>query len=326
MASAFFGETTLHLTSSLDETTVVRSIRNSRTTTQPLTARPFAGGRVTTPRFDAGDLAFQEVEPGEGQRWSTWPATTPSERGPEPRPDWLVTSAAAIDTELGVVKSGKEADLFLIERAVPDADPSVPGNATLLAAKRYRGAEHSDFHRSQIYTEGRGTRRSRDARAVAKGTTFGREVAKVQWAYAEFEALSRLTELGASVPYPVQVAGTEVLMEFIGDARGTAAPRLAQVRATPDELRDLFHQIVDFMHVLAAGGLAHGDLSPYNLLVQEGRVVVIDLPQVVDLIANPQGFDLLHRDCVNVCSWFTRQRLECDPEELFGELVGMVAM
>ena len=268
-------------------------------------------------------LMFQAAEPGEGQRWSTWPATIPTERGPEPRPDWLVTSAAAIDTELGVVKTGKEASLFLIERAIPDAPPDVPGNAVLLAAKRYRSGEHSDFHRSAIYTEGRGTRRSRDVRAVAKGTTFGRAVARVQWASAEFDALSRLTELGASVPYPVQVQETEVLMEFIGEGR-VAAPRLAQVRAGREELRDLFQQVAEFMHTLARAGLAHGDLSPYNLLVHHGRVVAIDLPQVVDLVSNPQGFDLLHRDCVNVCDWFTRQRLECDAEELFGELVGEV--
>lgn len=278
---------------------------------------------TTAPFGAASALVFQAAEPGAGQRWSTWPATIPSERGPEPRPDWLVTSAAAIDTELGVVKTGKEADLFLIERAVPDAPSDVPGNAVLLAAKRYRSNEHSDFHRSTIYTEGRGTRRSRDARAVERGTTFGRAVARVQWANAEFAALSGLTELGASVPYPVQVHETEVLMEFIGDGR-VAAPRLAQVRADAAELRDLFHQVAEFMRVLARAGLAHGDLSPYNLLVHHGRVVAIDLPQVVDLVSNPQGFDLLHRDCVNVCDWFTRQRLECDAEELFGELVAQV--
>ncbi|GAA1827671.1 serine protein kinase RIO [Agromyces salentinus] len=272
---------------------------------------------------DSNHLAFQTAEPGEGQRWSTWPATTPSERGPEPRPDWLVTSAAAIDTELGVVKTGKEGDVFLIERAIPDVPTDVAGNAVVLAAKRYRGSEHSDFHRSTIYTEGRGLRRTRDVRAVAKGTSFGRAVARVQWANAEFDALCRLTELGAAVPYPVQVGETEVLMEFIGDGR-VAAPRLAQARASQPELRDLFGQVVEFMHVLAANGLAHGDLSPYNLLVHHGRVVAIDLPQVVDLVSNPQGLDLLHRDCVNVCDWFTRQRLECDAEQLFGELVAVI--
>ena len=116
-------------------------------------------------------------------------------------------------------------------------------------------------------------------------------------------------------------SGTAPDVFYIGDDR-VAAPRLAQVRAKPAELRELFHQIVDFMHLLAAAGLAHGDLSPYNLLVHHGRVVVIDLPQVIDVIANPAGLELLHRDCVNVCDWFTRQRLECDAEELFGELVG----
>ncbi|MEI5583498.1 MULTISPECIES: serine protein kinase RIO [unclassified Agromyces] len=269
-------------------------------------------------------LAFADVEPGEDQRWSTWPATQPSERGPEPRPDWVVTSAAAIDTELGIVKTGKEADLWLIERAVPGAPADVPGNRTLLAAKRYRGAEHRLFHRSTVYTEGRAApRRSRDVRAVQRSSTYGREVARTEWAYAEFAALSRLAELGAAVPYPVQVGETEVLMEFIGEGR-VAAPRLAQVRASSEELRDLFRQVVDFMHTLAFAGLAHGDLSPYNLLVHRGRVVAIDLPQVVDVVANPNGFDLLHRDCVNVCDWFTRQRLECDAEELFAELVGDV--
>lgn len=268
-------------------------------------------------------LAFADVEPGEDQRWSTWPATQPLERGPEPWPDWLVTSAAAIDTELGVVKTGKEADLLLIERAVPGAPADVPGNRSLLAAKRYRGAEHRLFHRSAVYTEGRGTRRSRDVRAVQRSSSYGREVARTEWAYAEFAALSRLAELGAPVPYPVQVSETEVLMEFIGEGR-VAAPRLAQVRASRDELRDLFQQVADFMRTLALAGLAHGDLSPYNLLVHRGRVIAIDLPQVVDVVANPNGFDLLHRDCVNVCDWFTRQRLECDAEELFAELVGDV--
>ncbi|WP_353827106.1 serine protein kinase RIO [Agromyces sp. SYSU T0242] len=269
-------------------------------------------------------LAFADVEPGEDQRWSTWPATQPSERGPEPRPDWLVTSAAALDTELGIVKSGKEADLWLIERAVPGAPHGAPGTRSLLAAKRYRGTEHRMFHRSAVYTEGRAApRRSRDVRAVQRSSTYGRAVARTEWAYAEFAALCRLTELGAPVPYPVQVSETEVLMEFIGEDR-TAAPRLAQVRGTPDELRELFHQVIDLMRTLALAGLAHGDLSPYNLLVDRGRVVAIDLPQVVDVVANPNGFDLLHRDCVNVCEWFTRQRLECDAEELFAELVADV--
>ena len=264
----------------------------------------------------AHGLTFADIELGEGQRWTTWPATTPTERGPEPRPRWVVTSAGAVDTELGILKTGKEADVFLIERAVPGD----PAQRTLLAAKRYRGTEHRSFQRSAIYTEGRRTRNSRDARALSKKTEHGREVAAAQWSLAEFGALRRMWELGAPVPYPVQVSGTEVLMEFIG-SDGAAAPRLAQVRHDPALLADLFAQVAELMRVFARAGLAHGDLSPYNLLVHEGRVVVIDLPQIVDTAANPQGLDLLHRDCVNVCDWFVRQRLDVDADALFGDLL-----
>lgn len=269
--------------------------------------------------FDALELSlsFADVEPGEGQRWTTWPTTIPTQRGPHPLPDWVVTDAGALDTELGILKTGKEADVFLLERAVPGD----PAQRTLLAAKRYRGEQNRSFHRSAMYTEGRSTQNSRDARALAKKSSHGREVAASAWSIAEFDALTRMWELGAPVPYPVQVNGTEILMEFVGDDAGTAAPRLAQVRASGEELAGYYGQIVDLMRIFAAAGFAHGDLSPYNLLVHEGRVRVIDLPQIVDLIANPQGLDLLHRDCVNVCDWFTRRRVECDAEELFAELL-----
>lgn len=266
-------------------------------------------------------LTFSTVEPGEDQRWSTWPSITPTQRGPEPRPGWVVTSAGGIDTELGIVKSGKEADLYLIERFEPGLTPADPPVKTsTLAAKRYRSPDNRDFHRSAVYQEGRRTRRSRDARAVEKGSDYGRAFAAGMWASAEFEALCTMYEQGAPVPYPVQVDGTELLMEFIGDGT-VAAPRLAQSRDDPAELRPLLEQVVDAMHLFARAGFVHGDLSPYNLLVHDGRVVVIDLPQIVDAIANPNGVGMLHRDCVNIAEWFTRKRVEVDAEELFAELL-----
>lgn len=271
----------------------------------------YFGDDFVVPTFTLADVELRL-----GQRWSTWPATTPSERGPRPWPDWVVTASAAMDTELGILKTGKEADVFLIERAVP-GEPGV-----LLAAKRYRSAEHRDFHRSGVYREGRGVeKKSRDQRAVERGSTYGRGVAAVAWSYAEFAALSRLFAIGVPVPYPVQVNGTEMLMEFVGSGT-SAAPRLAASRATGTELADLFAQVAAIVLGLARAGCAHGDLSPYNLLVHEGRVVAIDLPQLVDVVANPNGMALLERDCRNVCDWFTRRGHATDSGELFAQALG----
>ncbi|HSE55302.1 MAG TPA: serine/threonine protein kinase, partial [Nocardioidaceae bacterium] len=113
---------------------------------------------------------FQAVDgPGEdGQRGSSYWDVERLCRGPEPLPDWVVTDRAAIDTELGILKTGKEADVFLLERGEPD------GPSVVMAAKRYRGEEHRSFHRSTAYTEGRRTRNTRDARAMAKKTGHGR--------------------------------------------------------------------------------------------------------------------------------------------------------
>jgi RIO kinase 1 len=265
----------------------------------------------------AASLRFSTFEPGPDQRWSTWPSTTPTERGPRPHPDWLVVSAAAFDTELGVVKTGKEADLFLLERAVP-GDPSA---TCLLAAKRYRAPDRSDFHRSAAYQEGRRMRNTRDTRAVERKSAHGRAVSAVRWAGAEFEALCAMWSLGVPVPYPVQIAGTEILMEFIGQD-GVAAPRLAEARPSPAEAGEWFRQVAEILHGFARAGFAHGDLSPYNLLLHRERVIVIDLPQLVDIAANPNGATLLQRDCHNVCDWFRRRGVVADEDELFADLIG----
>jgi RIO kinase 1 len=193
---------------------------------------------------DAFVFKFHAVdeELGPDQRWSTWLDVERGSRGPDPRPDWVVTEQAAIDTELGVLKTGKEADVFLIERAV-EAIGDNPAKSSLLAAKRYRTEEHRSFHRSTAYVEGRRTRNSRDTRAMAKKTSHGRSVAAGQWAYAEWDALNRLWKAGVPVPYPVQVDGTELLMEFIDDGEGGAAPRLAQVRPPKELLGQYFEQL-----------------------------------------------------------------------------------
>jgi RIO kinase 1 len=250
---------------------------------------------------------------GEGQRYSSYWDVEPLMRGPQPAPDWLVTDRAAVDTELGVLKTGKEAEVFLLERATAS-------QACVLAAKRYRGAEHRDFHRNASYTEGRRVRNTRDARAMAKKTAFGRKVESAQWAWAEWESLKRCHEAGVPVPYPVQIDATEILMELV-TVDDEPAPRLAGQRPGPDLLEHWFEQLREAMGTLAEHGLAHGDLSPYNVLAAGERLVIIDLPQVVDLVANPQGADFLHRDCRNMCAWFSRRGLEVEEDTLFAELL-----
>jgi RIO kinase 1 len=256
--------------------------------------------------------------PDTGDRWSTWDGAV---HGPKPRPDWVRTEHAAVDTELGMFKTGKEADVHLVRRAVPGTD-----RTSMLAAKRYRDGEHRLFHRDAGYLEGRRVRRSREMRAMTGRTSFGKELIAGQWAAAEFAALSQLWQLGVAsdlirVPYPVQLAGTELMLEFIGDwETGAAAPRLAELRPDPGELTDLWAQLVDALSVMARSQITHGDLSPYNLLVHDGRLVLIDLPQIVDVITNPQGGEFLARDVRNVARWFAARGLQVDVDDLIEQL------
>jgi RIO kinase 1 len=271
-------------------------------------------------RFVFEFQSYDDLE--DGQRWSTWLSVEPLSRGPEPRPDWVVTSQGAVDTELGILKTGKEADVHLLERA----DPHDPDGGVVMAAKRYRSPEHRSFHRAASYAEGRSMKRSRDERALKRKSTFGRLVAASEWAVSEWAALVRFWNLGLPVPYPVQIDETEILMEWISvvDENGDrqTAPRLVQTRPSPELLRSYFDQLTDALATMVQNGVVHGDLSPYNILAQDDRLVVIDLPQIVDLVGNLNGMDYLQRDCANVCAWFRARGLEtADEHALFGELM-----
>jgi RIO kinase 1 len=239
--------------------------------------------------------------PDGADRWSTWGQ---GDLGPEPRPDWVITEEGAVDAMLGMVKTGKEADVHLVERSLPGTDRSV-----LLAQKLYRSNDHRNFHRDAGYLEGRRSRDVREGRAVANRTTLGLKLIAEQWAAAEFGALATLWQAGVPVPYPVQRDATELLLEFIGEPDGGAAPRLAQLRPDPAELADLWSQLTSALAIMAGAGYAHGDLSPYNILVHRGQLILIDLPQIVDVVINPRGGDFLDRDVRNVSTWFTARGL-----------------
>jgi len=230
--------------------------------------------------------------------------------GPEPRPPWLVVDdATAVD--LGILKSGKEADVHVVRWRAND--PAARPAECLLAVKRYRpGGRHHASYREGREALGRFTR-------LAAGG----------WAALEHALLAHLWSAGVSVPYPVSHTGDELIMELIGDHdTGVAAPRLASHRPVDGaEVADLWRQAHAMVVGLTEAGIAHGDLSPYNVLVHHGRLVAIDIPQAVDLVANPLGLSILHRDCTNLATWFRRRGLteaEADPEALFAEALAVL--
>jgi len=294
---------------------------------------PVRGRQRRRGGFDPDDLVVTRHRPGvpaertaepaaeedDEPSWSTWADAV---HGPQPPPVPVMADGGAVDTDRGVLKTGKEADVHLVERAVPG------GDACLLAVKRYRGSDHRLFHRDAGYLEGRRVRRSREMRAMARRTEFGRDLVAVQWAAAEFAALSRLWAAGPDVrvPYPVQLRGTELMLEFLGTPDGVAAPRLAQLRPEGGELDGLWDQCRLGVLALARMGLAHGDLSPYNTLVHEGRLVLIDLPQVVDVVANPQGPAFLSRDVAVMATWFQAHGTPADAEHLTREALAAAGL
>jgi len=242
-------------------------------------------------------------------------------------PSWLVPEPYT-DIDLGPLRSGKEAQISVIERT--DGERSC-----LLARKHYLPREVKDkgtlellgvqrasqFRHDVTYREGRQFRRSRDRRAVAQMSERGKRLLQDRWIGHEHDVMAALWQGGVSVPYPVGLAGERFDMQYIGDRDG-AAPTLARLRPRGAALLDMWDQLVGNLRMVVSAGYAHGDLSAYNLLWWREQLWIIDLPQAVDLAANPRGLDFLHRDVVNVTTWFARQGLDRDAEATFAGLLG----
>ena len=244
------------------------------------------------------------------------------------RPDWLV-DAPYDDVDHGAVKSGKEAQVNLVERI------GVDGRSCLIARKRYlprtvtpkgqleaMGVQRaSTFTHDVQYREGRQFRKSRDRRAVERKSTYGKHLLQDRWIGMEHDVMSTLWARGVAVPYPIAYADDVFDLEYVGDWE-RAAPQLRAARLSGSELRGAFDQLLVGLRGITAAGYAHGDLSAYNLLWWEGRLVFIDFPQAVDLAANLAGLDFLHRDVTNVCEWFASRGLDVDAEEVFADTLG----
>jgi RIO kinase 1 len=246
-------------------------------------------------------------------------------------PDWVLVDDF-VDIDLGTLKTGKEAEIRIVERTALDGT-----GRHLLADKRYRPktvaykgelqalgfATAGGFRNDIAYREARTIRSSRDRRAVAKMSRRGREVVRQDWVGHEFDVLSAWWSAGAPVPYPVSTdRSTSVLLQYLGDDTG-AAPRLAQARLAAPELDSAWQQLLDALGIVVDAGWVHADLSPYNLLWWEDRVWLIDVPQAVDLHRSTQAYELLHRDVLNVCTWFAAKGVQAanDPDAVYATLL-----
>ena len=200
-----------------------------------------------------------------------------------------------IDTVVRQLMSGKEAMVFVVRR----------GDETL-CAKVYKEADKRSFRQAVDYTENRKTKNSRQARAMAKGSRFGRASQEQAWQSAEVDALRRLAAAGVRVPKPWQFHEGVLLMELVADAQGNAAPRLNDVELTPELAADFHGQLIAQVVRMLAAGIIHGDLSEFNILVDAQGPVIIDLPQAVDAAGNNHAPRMLVRDVDNLRRFFGR--------------------
>lgn len=194
-----------------------------------------------------------------------------------------------IDEVLRSLKSGKEATVY-----------TVRSGSQVRCAKVYRDMGQRSFQKRAQYQEGRKVRGSRQARAMAKSTRFGRKEAESAWKNTEVDALYRLVEAGVRVPKPFGYFNDVLVMELVTDSSGDPAPRLGEVDLTAEVAREYHTFLIRQIVRMLAIGLIHGDLSEFNVLVGANGPVIIDLPQAVNAAGNNAAFAMLERDVNNI--------------------------
>ena len=198
-----------------------------------------------------------------------------------------------IDSVQRQLMSGKEAMVFVVRC----------GDETR-CAKVYKEATQRSFRQAVDYTENRKVKNSRQARAMAKGTRFGKQAQEAAWQSAEVDALYRLAHAGVRVPRPYNFHDGVLLMELVADADGAAAPRLNDVQFTPEEARTHHAALIGEVVRMLCAGVIHGDLSEFNILLAADGPVIIDLPQAVDAAGNNHAQRMLLRDVGNLRHFF----------------------
>lgn len=200
-----------------------------------------------------------------------------------------------IDEVISSLMSGKEADVFVV-RCGKD----------IRCAKVYKEARKRSFKQAVTYTEGRKERSGRRARAMEKGSRFGRKQQEETWQNAEVSALYRLAAAGVRVPEPFGCIDGVMVMELVTDDEGNVAPRLDEVVLTPEQAREDHAMMMHYVKLMLVEGLVHGDLSEFNVLVDDYGPVIIDLPQAVDAAANNNAQTMLKRDIGNMTRYYAQ--------------------
>jgi RIO kinase 1 len=205
----------------------------------------------------------------------------------------LLVADGIIDVVLGQLKTGKEAEVWLVQRA-----------EEVLAAKIYKERHHRQFRNNAAYKEGRQVRNSRTQRAMAKGSRFGQQASEDAWKSAEADALYKLHALGVRVPKPELFYEGILLMEVVIDATGHPAPRLIDAAVTKENARTLYEDLRRQTIAMLHGDLIHGDLSPFNVLLAWNGPTVIDFPQSIAAAHNNSAEGFFKRDLDNLRKFF----------------------
>ena len=198
-----------------------------------------------------------------------------------------------VDEVIRPLMSGKEAAVYVVRC----------GNE-IRCAKVYKEADKRSFKQAVLYQEGRKVRNTRRARAMEKGSRFGREQQESAWQNAEVDALYRLAAAGVRVPQPYGCFDGVLLMELVTGEDGMVAPRLNDVSMSAEQAIEDHALVMEFVKRMLCAGLVHGDLSEFNVLVDEYGPVIIDLPQAVDAAANNNAFAMLQRDVNNMSQYY----------------------
>lgn len=200
-----------------------------------------------------------------------------------------------IDEVLNQLMSGKEATVYRVRC-----------NNEIRCAKVYKEAHQRSFKKAAQYQEGRKGRNSRRSRAIEKGSKFGRAQQEEAWQSSEVDALYKLAEAGVRVPQPYGCFDGVLLMELICDDEGHVAPRLNDVTMSAEQAREDHSEVMTYVMRMLCVGLVHGDLSEFNVLVDDYGPVIIDLPQAVDASANNNAKDMLLRDVANMTQYYSQ--------------------